>query len=183
MGEQGSQGLLSPFLQRQRVAAARPYISGRILDIGSGNGVLASFTPPSDYLGIDRNEAALSIARTRYPRHVFQDALPNPSPEYDTVVALAVIEHIPEPREALLAWSHYMKPGGKLVLTTPHPAWEWSHEVGASIGVFSHDAAEEHEEMLDQPKMDALLQDTGLKVTVYRRFLLSVNQLFIVEHC
>jgi 2-polyprenyl-3-methyl-5-hydroxy-6-metoxy-1,4-benzoquinol methylase len=179
--DQGSQGKLSPFLQRQRVAAARPHIKGYVLDIGCGNGVLADLVLAGNYLGVDRDEHALSVAESRYQKHKFQSELPVVAPAYDTVVSLAVIEHIPDPGAALAAWSGFMKPSGCMVLTTPHPSFEWAHETGAKVGLFSHDAAEEHEEMIDLPRMKALLEGTYLRVRIYRRFLFGVNQLFVLE--
>lgn len=178
--DQGKQGLLSPFLQRRRVAAARPYLRGRVLDIGCGNGVLAAYVAAADYLGMDRNPAVLARAKARYPAHTFQEQLPATAPAYDTVVSLAVIEHIPDPAEAVAAWSQYLKPGGRMVLTTPHPAFEWIHEAGAAVGVFSADAAEEHEEMIDRKRMEALLHSKPMRIDRYERFLFGVNQLFVL---
>jgi 2-polyprenyl-3-methyl-5-hydroxy-6-metoxy-1,4-benzoquinol methylase len=178
--DQGKQGLLSPYLQRRRVAAARPHLRGRVLDIGCGNGVLANFIAPADYLGMDRNPAVLARARALYPGHAFAEQLPEAAPVYDTVVSLAVIEHISYPAEAMTAWSKYLKPGGRMVLTTPHPAFEWIHEAGAAVGVFSKDAAEEHEEMIDRKRMEALLQSKPMRIDRYERFLFGVNQLFVL---
>jgi len=178
--DQGKQGLLSPFLQRQRVTAARPHLRGKVLDIGCGNGVLANYVATADYLGMDRNPAVLARARARFPTHHFTELLPAPTPVYDTVVSLAVIEHIADPAEAMLAWSKYLKPGGRMVLTTPHPAFEWIHEAGAAVGVFSADAAEEHEEMIDCRRMEALLQNKPMRIDRYERFLFGVNQLFVL---
>jgi 2-polyprenyl-3-methyl-5-hydroxy-6-metoxy-1,4-benzoquinol methylase len=178
--DQGRQGLLSPFLQRRRVSAARPHLRGKVLDIGCGNGVLADFIAPADYLGMDRNPAVLARARERHPGYTFVEQLPAPAPVYDTVVSLAVIEHISDPAEAMTAWSKYLKPGGRMVLTTPHPAFEWIHEAGAAVGVFSADAAEEHEEMIDRKRMEVLLQSKPMRIDRYERFLFGVNQLFVL---
>jgi hypothetical protein len=35
MADQGSEGLLSPFLRRKRILAVKPYLRGRVLDVGS----------------------------------------------------------------------------------------------------------------------------------------------------
>ncbi len=51
MGHQAEQGFFSPFLQRARIAAATPYLQGRVLDIGCGNGRLAAWVEPDFYLG------------------------------------------------------------------------------------------------------------------------------------
>ena len=42
MIDQGTERLLSPFLRRQRFKVARPYRSGRILDVGCGSVALVA---------------------------------------------------------------------------------------------------------------------------------------------
>lgn len=177
---QASQGLLSPFLQRQRLKAARPHLHGRVLDIGCGNGALAAFCLSSAYLGIDRDPAALLRAKAEYPGHRFSPGLPESNERFDTIVALAVIEHIADPAATLAEWSGLLAENGHMVLTTPKPSFEWVHEAGAKVGLFSHDAAEEHETLLDRPALEQLLEGTGLRIDTYRTFLGGANQLFVL---
>ena len=180
MANQSSQGLLSPFLQSQRFNAARPYIRGSVLDIGCGNGRLARYCQPTGYYGFDIHPDALSAARADHPGYRFESALSPAGDVFDTISALAVIEHLPDPGATLNTWASYMKPDGAMVLTTPLPALEWAHELGAKVGIFSHDAAEEHEVLLDRRALEALLVDTPLKLTAHRKFLGGANQLFIL---
>ncbi|MHA1567622.1 MAG: class I SAM-dependent methyltransferase [Alphaproteobacteria bacterium] len=97
MADQGREGLLSPFLRKQRSKAARPYLKGRVLDVGCGAGALAKLIDPESYVGIDIDEDPLNRARRDFPHHRFESALPEGSKKFDTVVALAVIEHVPDP--------------------------------------------------------------------------------------
>ena len=101
MADQGSGGLLSPFLRSRRIAAARPFLKGRLLDLGCGCGKLAGIVPPDSYLGVDIDEYSLDRARAAYPEHAFCSRLPPKDEAFDTVVALAFIEHVPDPAEAL----------------------------------------------------------------------------------
>jgi len=178
---QGAQGLLSPFLQRQRVRAARGFMRGAVLDIGCGNGALATHCDRSTYVGIDRDPATLLIAKSQMPAYVFQADMPAHDQVFDTVVALAVIEHVTEPAKTLAEWARYMAEDGQMVLTTPKPAYEWVHEAGAKIGLFSHDAAEEHETLIDEASMTEIAADAGLQVQLYRTFLGGANQLFVLS--
>ena len=177
MANQASQGLLSPFLQRQRLAAARPYISGAVLDIGCGNGALTAYCSPAGYYGFDIDAETVDVARAGHPGYRFETEMPKADAIFDTVSSLAVIEHLKDPGASLQAWAAYLKPGGKLVLTTPSPALKWAHELGAKVGLFSHDAAEEHEVLIDQPALEKMLTGTSLRIDHYRTFLGGANQI------
>ncbi len=69
----------------------------------------------------------------------------------------------------------------RLVLTTPHPAFEWVHELGAKLGLCSADAAEEHETLLDATAMRKLAEQNALRLVTVKRFLCGLNQLFVLR--
>lgn len=179
MADQAGEGLLSPFLQRRRIRAAIPHVRGRVLDHGCGNGALASYVPPGEYLGVDRDERSLALARARYPRHRFETELP-PGLQFDTVVSLAVIEHVPDPTSLLRSLGAALRPGGRIVLSTPHPRAEWLHDLGARFRLFSAHARDEHEQLLDRERIDVVARGAGLTVESFHRFLGGVNQLAVL---
>jgi len=57
--DQAKEGLLSPFLQTQRIAAARPFLRGSVLDVGCGSGDLAAYVPPWCYLEVHKNDTSI----------------------------------------------------------------------------------------------------------------------------
>ncbi len=181
MAAQGSEGVLSPFLKRRRFKAARPYIKGRVLDIGCGAGELAAYINPGFYLGVEQDEESLRKAKNDFPRHRFLPALPDENETFDTVVALAVIEHVPYPAGFLQNVASYLNDTARswIVLTTPHPSVDWIHGIGSAIGLFSHHAYEEHEVLLNKQKLHAIAEAAGLSMVVYKRFLLGANQLAV----
>jgi len=183
MGDQGSEGLLSPFLRARRIKAVKRHIQGNVLDIGCGAGLLADFANPENYVGVDPDPESLEAARQRNPWHSFHDRLPCPDRRFDSIVALAVIEHFPDPREFLMELAARLDPGkgSRIILTTPHPRFERAYKIGAALGVFSRQADEEHEKFLDLPGMKLLAAQSGLRIRLYRRLLLGANQLFILE--
>lgn len=67
-----------------------------MLDVGCGTGALAAFVSPDCYLGVEIDYDSLAKARA-YPWHRFEGALSNSGERFDTVIALAVIEHVPDP--------------------------------------------------------------------------------------
>ncbi len=179
-------GVLSPFLRACRLRAARPFIDGgRVLDMGCGTGALADAVAPQQYLGVDIDAESVRLARRRHPEHTFLtlDEFDDgrPLPGFDVIVALAVIEHVPDPGPWLARLAACLNPGGQFVLTTPHPAWRRVHDLGAAVGLFSREAAEEHQALLDQPILGELAVRAGLEMIQSRRFLLGANQLFVLR--
>ena len=182
MADQGSEGLLSPFLRWYRIRAALPHIGGRVLDVGCGSGTLAHYVSPECYLGVDLDECSLSKARQEFPQHSFSSILPDKQQKFDVVAALAVLEHVPAPEEFLKMLSFYLKNSSSIVLiTTPHPLGDWIHGAGSSLGLFSSHANEEHQELLDRRRLEILADFTGLRLAHYRRFLVGMNQLVLFK--
>ena len=183
MADQGSEGLLSPFLRKQRIKAAAPHVKGRVLDVGCGTGSLSELVPASSYLGVDIDPDAILQAAQRFPTHRFQSQLPSRDERFNTVVSLAVIEHVPDPVEFIKTLAGYLdtEDGARIVITTPHPSVEWIHDIGSSIGLFSRHANEEHEDLLDERRMREKSAEAGLLVQSYSRFLFGANQMIILR--
>jgi SAM-dependent methyltransferase len=171
-------GLLSGFLIRARLRVARPYLVGTVLDFASGHGDLAQHCNPHYYVGYDIDDRKLELARRRFPRHRFQQVLPEDQ-RFDAVVALAFIEHV-NPEHYLKQFADLMLPSGRIVLTTPHPSFEWVHTLGARLGLFSQEAHEDHEHLIDAAGIAELAGRMSLRVVKAKRFLLGANQLFVL---
>ncbi len=175
-------GLLTPYLQARRIAVARPHLRGRVLDVGCHTGPLAEHVPPERYLGVDVDDELLAEARRKHPEHRFigvDDV--DPDERFDTLISLAVIEHIHEPEQFLKRWTDHVVPGGSVVLTTPHARWEPLHGVAAKFRLTSTQAHDEHESVLDRASLERLVEAVGLKMVTYRRFLAGMNQLVVAE--
>lgn len=181
MADQGAEGLLSPFLRARRIKAARPYLAGRVLDVGCGSGSLAGYVAPADYVGLDIDAASIELARASHPDHTFMLSQNLPDDAFDTVVALAIIEHVAEPVDFLTRLGGRLSgsSNARVVCTTPHPRMDWIHTIGARVGIFSRSASDEHEELLDRGRLDEVGRASGLRLIHYERFLLGANQLAI----
>lgn len=181
MADQGAEGLLSPFLRKQRFAAALPFLRGKVLDVGCGSGGLCRYLAPDNYLGVDLDSESLRLASAQYPAYNFQAQFPPLEIKFDTVIALAVIEHVDDPRAFLHELAARLAQGdqGRVVITTPHPSMEVVHTLGARIGLFSRHANEEHEELLDRRALDQCARSVGLAIEHYRRFLFGANQVCV----
>ena len=126
----------------------RPFPStthfGRVLELGAGTGehfghVRHSF---DEYVVSDVDAAALERARTRISagandkvRYLLQrgEQLDFADSSMDRLIAVHVLEHIPQPHLALREWKRVLKPGGTLSIlipTDPGLAWRLGRTLG-----------------------------------------------------
>jgi SAM-dependent methyltransferase len=74
--------------------------------------------------GIDIDDRLIDVARGRYPQIDFRvaplEAIPYPDEEFDVAVCLDVLEHVDDERRSLDELFRVLRPGGTLILTTPH---------------------------------------------------------------
>ena len=58
-------GVFSPWLRARRIETIRPFLKGRILDVGCGVGSLSQFVSSENYLGVDSDDESLRMRRSR----------------------------------------------------------------------------------------------------------------------
>lgn len=95
----------------------------RIVDVGCGPGhTVRRFASRGDVIGFDYSLDALGFARSTGVRHVLAGdltALPLASGSVDCVLALEVIEHVPDDVAALAEIARALRPGGVVAITVP----------------------------------------------------------------
>ena len=177
-----STGLLTDYLRSRRILAILPYLKGRILDFGCGTGALSQFVAPDNYVGVDPDRESIEIARKSYRNHRFYATAEIENlGKFDFVVALAVIEHLDDPKSFLRDLRSFMKPSGKLILTTPSGKALWIHTLGSKMGLFSRTAADQHKKAVRFEEIQKISRGCGLNVEFYGRFLLGLNQLIVLK--
>jgi len=93
------------------------HVRGHVLDAGAGKLPYRHLAKPlaEEYQSLDFK-----------PTHPELDFLgdiqrmPIENERFDTVLSFEVIEHVPDPRQALAEVYRVLKPGGKLVMSVPH---------------------------------------------------------------
>jgi SAM-dependent methyltransferase len=94
--------------------------NAHVLEVGSGAGSLQDVV--ADYTGLDIS----ATARSKYHKRFVQAdarAMPFPDGEFDGLWSVWVLEHVPNPEQALREIRRVLKPGGVAFL---FPAWSCS---------------------------------------------------------
>ena len=111
---------------RRSFALAEIGPSDRVLDLGCGAGDLTADLRAAAgcVIGVDVAEAALRRARARHPELTFllsgiDGELPLQDNVFDVVWASEVIEHVADTARWMSEARRVLRPGGRLLLTTP----------------------------------------------------------------
>lgn len=116
-----------PWRWQERAVQWLHFPLGRFLDFGCGScGLLVQVKVRcTEHHGVDVNTEAVDQARKQYPAFTMgliglDGKTDYPDEYFDTIAIIEVIEHVPDERDTLAEISRILKPGGKLLLTTPH---------------------------------------------------------------
>jgi 2-polyprenyl-3-methyl-5-hydroxy-6-metoxy-1,4-benzoquinol methylase len=112
------------------LALAAPITPGtRVLDVGCGNGAICGemIRQGCEVVGIDLSEEGIQQARKTHPQGRFElmeadekilDRLNEPA--FDLIISTEVVEHVYAPRSWASGCFHALKPGGRLICSTPY---------------------------------------------------------------
>ena len=115
----------------------------RVLDAGCSTGYLAEQLVQRDcrVVGLELDPAAAAVAEQFCERvwvgDVEQMELPFEPDEFDVVLGGDIIEHLRDPEAALARLQPFLRPGGRLVLSTPNVA-NWAIRLSLLSGRFDY---------------------------------------------
>jgi len=98
----------------------------QILDIGSGRGwfSLQAAQQGAEMTALDLSEENLSKIKAINPNitTLYGDACDVPAADgkFDLIVALEILEHLVDPKTAVLNWKNLLKHNGKVLITVPY---------------------------------------------------------------
>jgi 2-polyprenyl-3-methyl-5-hydroxy-6-metoxy-1,4-benzoquinol methylase len=105
---------------------------GRLLDVGCGDGMFLNRMRQLGWTvdGVDFDAKAVANAKTKYGLDLHRGDLASakfPGGSFDAITMSHVIEHVPDPLALMAEVQRILKPGGRLVLTTPNSG-SFGHE-------------------------------------------------------
>lgn len=105
----------------------RPYVHGKLLDIGCGVKPYRPLFNVDQHLGVDWPNSGHQLNVEAYAD---VQSLPFADQSFDTLLCTEVIEHLPQPWKAMNEMARVLKPGGHLILSAPfvHIHHEFPHD-------------------------------------------------------
>lgn len=139
----------------------------RVLDAGCGTGHFsaAAAARGADLVSFDIGLNLLKITAGRAEGvRVQGDAqrLPFADGSFDVVLSSEMVEHVPDPGQAVRELCRVVRPGGTLALTTPNWTWVWSVRIANALGLRPYKGLEN---WLGYAELRRLVEGAGLRVT------------------
>jgi 2-polyprenyl-3-methyl-5-hydroxy-6-metoxy-1,4-benzoquinol methylase len=181
-----AQGEDPSYLQQspERIANAHRVLSlipsgGRLLDVGCACGFLlvAARERGFEVHGVEPSAWATEYARREFGLdvwHGYLEAAPLEPASFDVVVLADAIEHLLDPRTALVKLHRLLKPGGRVLILTP----DLGSVVARLAGTHWWGLLDDHYHYFDRRTLRRLLEDEGF--TVER--IAALGREFALQH-
>ncbi len=142
-----------------------------VLDAGCGRGTFTAFLHERGFqmIGSDISRAALTFARQQYPQVPFavasmEEPLPFRDEHFAAVWCTEVLEHLFDVRTTLAELHRILRPGGKLVLTTPYHGFIKNLAIVLLSFDRHYDPCGEHIRFFSRHSLQRCLEQSGFVV-------------------
>jgi 2-polyprenyl-3-methyl-5-hydroxy-6-metoxy-1,4-benzoquinol methylase len=168
------------YLQEPLMALLDKQKNQSILDLGCGNGYLATHLLKKGYnaYGTDASAEGIAIAKREYPERFFlQDLSTGKLPDelqsiqFDTIISTEVIEHLYDPAGFIDFCKTCLPKGGELIISTPYHGYLKN----LTLAIFNHwdkhlspDWHGGHIKFWSRKTLSKLLTDKGFEVTDFK---------------
>ena len=149
-----------------------------ILEFGASEGLtmleINNSFPNNQLTGIEYSEELLQYAPSNLPNNInlIQGDVTNlkntfPDNSQDVVIALALLEHLPDPSLAVKEAYRILKPGGLFIASSPSPFWD---HISTKLGLL-----EDEQHMVDMTKklMIQLTKKSNFNLITFLRFMFA----------
>ena len=192
--------LIDRILQRWRISKALKYVpaGSRVLDIGCHKGEFFMYAGNrlSSGIGIDPlltdSKAAYEPCQFPFSNKIpcpdvtlikgfFPDDIPPMTKKFDTIIILAVLEHIPENMltNFVSACYNWINDNGRVILTVPSPFVDNIITVLSKLRLIDGMSLEEHYGLSIKKVPDFFLKGNYFMLIKHSRFQLGLNNLFV----
>lgn len=171
-----------------RYAMVRPYVRGEVCELGCdvARVLREDRGQLSGYCGLDVRADVVGKLSVEFPKARFlvrdfdRDRLDAGGP-FDTILMVAVLEHLWNVRFVFEQIVASLKPGGLVVITTPTPFGnDVVYRYGTRIGLFEESAIDGHVTVLNRHRFGIIAREFGLSIKRYAHFQLFCNQLVVL---
>jgi len=167
----------------KRIDRLLPLQAGqRVLEVGCGQGHLTTRLAERgvDVVGIDANPKAAEVSGSDRVRFMHAEDLDFGDSEFDAIVSVHAIEHIPPLEEAVSEMARVLKPGGRALFIYPAEPIQGLYAIPTSIILHGtpFKAREVHCHKLTPTKVQSLMEPYGL-VETHHEFNLFKSPQFI----
>jgi SAM-dependent methyltransferase len=161
-----------------------PRVPGKLLDVGAATGFFVEQARATgwDAMGVEPSEWAAAYARNELGVDVRPGTLESlqfPDATFDVVTMWEVIEHLPDPRTTLAEVKRILRPGGRLVLSTPDAGSLAARLSGRRW--LGWRKVPEHVFFFDRANLDRLLGQSGFTPVRHRYASLTVSAGFALD--
>ncbi len=178
---------LDHFIAKMRFRAAYPFIrsGSRVCDLGCGlDAAFLNYAGDKISHGVGIDDQVEDGVRGRWWR--IRANITNPLPlepsQFDHVVMLAVLEHLPNPEPVLREAFRILTVGGSLILTWPSSAVDPILAVLRGAGLISSEMeSDQHQKRIPVHELQAMLQRIGFREFTHRRFEFGLNNLMVAS--
>jgi 2-polyprenyl-3-methyl-5-hydroxy-6-metoxy-1,4-benzoquinol methylase len=156
---------------------------GELLDVGSAFGHFAAVAQRHrPVTAIELSPVAVKWARDTFSIQISQGSIYGDYPEFmgrfAAVTLWDVIEHVPDPERALRIVKTWLRPGGKLFISTPDAGSLVARMLGRR---WHHVDPVQHLVLFDRRNLSALLTRSGFRVSNTRSFGRIYNTTYIAN--
>lgn len=161
-----------------------------ILDIGCGNGWAAGMLIPKGKriisLDVSSVNAINAYKNTPHSDHAALIAdvynIPLRKQSIDCIIASEIMEHLSDPGDFISGLSTLLKPGGKLIITTPY-----NEKIESCLCIHCNKSTPKHGHLHSFNKINILkyLPDTGFRYTIStfsNKYLMRLRMHVILKH-
>ena len=154
----------------------------RLLDVGCYDRVLMERAERrvASAVGVDPLIENGQDGKLRWVAGRFPDDVAFEPGSFDCIALLAVLEHVEHPAVLATACERALAPGGRVVLTVPHPLVDALLDLLIRLRLADGMAEEEHHGF-DVRETRPIFEAAGFALLAARSFQLGLNRLFVFE--